>query len=68
MLCDETKAEHTAPLYYRGTHWLSRVKVFHRVFELNNEIAILCDSDNTDDTNLFHSGTDLFSRNFLKTK
>jgi hypothetical protein len=53
---DDTEAEHTAPLHYCDTHWLSRAKVLHRVFELKEESATFVSvSNNNYDTNLFYN-------------
>jgi hypothetical protein len=54
-LRDDMGAGHTTLLYYCETRWLSRAKVFSRVFELEEDTTIfLRDSNNNDDANLFY--------------
>ena len=45
-LCDELGAEHNNSLFYCNARWLSKDKVFLRVYELRNEISIFLKKEN----------------------
>jgi len=64
--CDDMEAEHMAVLYYCEIYWLSRAKVFQRVFELKEETLIfLIHNNNNGDVNLLQLRFGLLHRHFL---
>jgi hypothetical protein len=54
-LCNNMQAEHREHLYECETCLLSHVKLFHRVYELNEETATFLHDSNNNDANLCYN-------------